>query len=76
MNLGVKVLIYPLYLVTGAIHAFLVLNPKTKLVDQVPRIIILGEVGLKTEYVSINGRNVLIAATDKIFEIIKNIVIK
>lgn len=66
---------FPVYLTTNTIDAYLVLNNKTKIVDQAPRIIIMREAGFKTEYVQLNKRQILVAASENIFDIIEKILL-
>ncbi len=66
---------FPIYLTTDALDSYLVLNNETKIVDQAPRIIILKEAGFKTEYVHLNNRQILISASEEIFDIIRNIIL-
>lgn len=68
-------ILYP-YLVTGAIDGYVVLNPKTKVVDQAPRIILMREAGYKVDYVDLQGRKVLVAATETIYKDIEDIIRK
>lgn len=53
---------YSPYLVTGAINAFVIINEKTKVLDQAPREIIMREAGASYEKVIVDGRPVIIAA--------------
>jgi fructose-1,6-bisphosphatase/inositol monophosphatase family enzyme len=59
------------YLVTGGIHGFVVLNQKTKVVDQLPRILLAREAGLVFEKCEIKGHFFYICGTKNVFEEIK-----
>jgi myo-inositol-1(or 4)-monophosphatase len=66
---------FPPYLLTGAIDGYLVLNQKTKLVDQAPRIILFREAGLTTEYIEYGKRHLLVSANEVIFSQIKSLIL-
>lgn len=66
---------FPPYLLTGAIDGYLVLNQKTKLVDQAPRIILFREAGLTTEYIEYGSRHILLSTNDVIFSKIKSLIL-
>ncbi|MEX2008043.1 MAG: inositol monophosphatase family protein [Candidatus Spechtbacterales bacterium] len=55
------------YLLTGGfLGASVVLNQKTKIVDQMPRRALLEEAGFVTKYLEIDGRRVIIYAGEKL----------
>ena len=60
------------YLITGGIDAFVVLNEKTKVVDQMPRIILARELGLSFEILNIGNHKIYIAGSKPVFEAIKD----
>jgi len=64
------------YLVTGGIDAFVVLNEKTKIVDQMPRMIIARELGLLFESLQLKDHKIFIAGSEAVFEEIKSIISK
>ncbi len=64
----------PIYLVTGTIDAYIVLNVKTQIFDQAPRTIIIREAGYKADYVSINEHNFIVAGNDRNFAVIEEII--
>jgi len=64
------------YLVTGGIDAFVVLNQKTKIVDQMPRIILARELGLVFEFFQFKNYKVFIAGSRTVFEEIKDMISK
>jgi myo-inositol-1(or 4)-monophosphatase len=66
---------YPIYLLTGAIDAYMVLNRTTGIYDQAPRFIIMREAGFKTEYLQLKDRQILISANSEIYSAIKNILL-
>ena len=57
---------YAPYLLTGGIGAFIVLNEKTKLVDQLPRMAIFREAGLFFDEHMVDGHKILIAGSPSI----------
>ncbi len=66
---------FPPYLLTGAIDGYIVLNQKTKLVDQIPRIILFREAGLITEYIDTGNRRILVSAHKELFSRIKSLIL-
>lgn len=64
------------YLVIGGIDAFVVLNQKTKIVDQMPRMILVKELGLLFELLRFKNYQVFIAGSKTVFEEIKDIISK
>lgn len=64
------------YLMTGGIDAFVVLNEKTKIVDQMPRMILTRELGLLFESLQLKNHKIFIAGSKAIFEEIKSIISK
>lgn len=63
------------YLLTGGIHAFVVINPTTKLWDQAPRIILFEEAGFTVEQFEVDGHKVILASKGELFLKIKEIII-
>lgn len=59
---------YAPYLLVGGIDAFVVVNQKTKLVDQLPRMILTREAGLAFDEYTISDRRVLLAAPSTIVD--------
>lgn len=55
------------YLAVGAIDAIVVLNERTKIVDQTPRMILMRELGMKYEYLETKEK-ILVAARPGLFE--------
>lgn len=53
-------------LLTGGIDAFVVLNEKTKIMDQMPRICLYREAGLKVQNFDIKGNNVYVATNQNL----------
>lgn len=66
---------FALYLLTGGINAFIVLNPTTKLWDQAPRIILFEEAGFTVEQFEVDGHKVILASKGELFLKIKEIII-
>lgn len=64
------------YLITSGIDAFVVLNEKSKIVDQMPRIILTRELGLLFEPLQLSQYKIFIAGSKPIFEEIKEIIFK
>ncbi len=62
------------YLVTGGIHAFVVVNPTTKIWDQAPRIILFKEAGFDVEKFEVDGHSVILASKGELFLKIKEII--
>ena len=58
---------YAPYLLTGAIDASIVLNQKTKLVDQAPRIELFREAGLRSEVVSVGAHTYFVTAPETLY---------
>ncbi len=61
------------YLITGGIDAFISLSEVTKIVDQMPRIILTRELGLTSEILDIGGRRVYLAGSKTVFDEIRKI---
>lgn len=61
------------YLVTGGIHAFVILNPTTKIMDQAPRRILFEEAGYSIEELEIAGNKISIAAASHLLIQIKEV---
>ncbi|MBP6882158.1 MAG: inositol monophosphatase [Candidatus Levybacteria bacterium] len=75
---GVKIRLtgasFAIYILTNAIQGYLVLNQKTKVVDQMPRIILMKEFGLIVEEIEINNKKVIVAGNPELFDkIVKEI---
>lgn len=64
------------YLTTSGIDAFVELDEKTKIVDQMPRIIIARELGLLFEPLQFKNYKIFIAGSKNVFEEIKDIISK
>lgn len=65
---------YNAYIAFGGIDAFLVLNETTKIVDQMPRIIFMKELGLEVEQFEIKGHKILLSTNKTLFPQIKKLV--
>lgn len=67
---------YAPYLLTGGVSAFVVINEKTKLVDQLPRMIVMREAGFVFEERNIGGHKVVVAAHQalaaELFEVLQS----
>ncbi len=63
------------YIAFGGIDAFVVLNERTKLVDQMPRIIWMKELGLTVEQFEIRGHKVTLATNHTLFPKIKSFIV-
>ena len=57
---------YAVHLLTGGIHAFIVINEKTKPVDQLPRMIVMREAGFVFEERTFGKHKVMVAACQKL----------
>jgi myo-inositol-1(or 4)-monophosphatase len=69
--------IFSTYIITGAIDAYVILSSTTKIVDKMPRIIVMREAGLRVEEITLCRRkNILVAANPVLFEKIKKMLIK
>lgn len=66
---------FAVYLLTGGINAFVVINPTTKLWDQAPRIILFQEAGLEVEQFEVAGHKVILASKGELYLKIKEIII-
>lgn len=62
------------YLLTGGIHAFVVVNPTTKIWDQAPRIILFQEAGFEVGQFEVDGHKVILASNGELFLKIKEII--
>lgn len=68
--------IFTIYVLTGALDAYVALDKKTKIVDIMPNIIIAQEAGLKAEHIIVRpDLKTLIIAHPKLFESIKKTLI-
>ena len=65
---------FPPYLVTGGIDAVVVLNQETKMVDQMPRMILARELGLLFEPLELKGHKIFIAGSRDVFEEIRDLI--
>lgn len=65
---------FAVYLLTGGIHAFVVVNPTTKIWDQAPRIILFREAGFDVEQFDVDGHKVILASKGELFLKIKEII--
>ncbi len=65
---------YGPYIAFGGIDAFVVVNETTKLVDQMPRIIWMRELGLTVEQFEVKGHKVMVAANTLLFSKIKDLI--
>lgn len=66
---------FAVYLLTGGTHAFVVINPTTKLWDQAPRIILFQEAGFEVEQFEVDGHKVILASKGELFLKLKEIII-
>ena len=63
------------YLLTGGIDAFVFLHQETKIVDQMPRIILFKEFGLLAEAIDFENHKIFIAGNKTIVKEIKNLIL-
>ena len=66
--------LYGPYIAFGGIDVFVVLNEKTKIVDQMPRIIWARELGLDVEYMVIEKHKIMIITNSTLMPDIKSII--
>lgn len=65
---------YGAYIAFGGIDAYVVVNETTKVVDQMPRIIWMKELGLKVEQFEINGHKIILSTNAILFPKLKKLV--
>jgi fructose-1,6-bisphosphatase/inositol monophosphatase family enzyme len=61
------------YIATGGIDASLVLNEKSKIVDQMPGIILAREAGLTAEVIDVGGRTLYLRGSPHVFQEIQDL---
>lgn len=65
---------YGAYIAFGGIDAFVVVNETTKIVDQMPRIIWMKELGLEVEQFEIKGHKIILSTNPTLFPKIKSLI--